>query len=417
MLALGNLQAALMAQHHLMKNIILITTALLSAALCQAANRGFNLAPSSTVEYTQADFNAMRAAGATLVRMGFGRIDLYTDPGAGNGAPKRNDGTDSRPDNFDWLDKYVTRARSAGLKIIIDPHQPFGAASQFTTFPSDPFYKNNPEGTRLRNQWVQMWRDLANYLDNKPAADRDAIWGFDLINEPRNHDEIDFSILTNWHRAIIREIREVNTRHRLILDYNSIDFRDDEVFPPEDYAPSTYTQAQKTALADDIIFSSHYYGQLNYTHQGVDNRATNQVWPDASKAGWANSNIATEMARFSDWFTRNGVNRDHGLVGEWGLTQGDGPGNSGADLAWDGNVWNPPNGAKIWLREVYRGLFGGTSNHFHWTMHVYGGGNPGFDVTYPRNSNGTPGKRFDVVKAMLANQSVGAAIFSNNYNP
>ena len=343
--------------------------ALLCATSAFALDRGFNT--SSVDELTQTDYNQMANAGSTTIRLAFSNSPLarYRD---GESQPKYVEA------NWDLMHESIDMATAAGLSVIIDPHHAFGGG-RYTMRKFDPFFQD----IKYANQWAKMLERLGEEL--QPYSNSQ-VWGIQPLNEPppysrlleNNKNEV---FLNNVYKKFVRAIRKHNTKHRIILYYDLLDFEQDYAKQPSHFRPTGDPGADAK-----IHYDTHIYWPIAYTHQGHAERTapnvTNLPWPDG-KPYFTNENLLERIGAIETWRVgQNGVARNDILIGEWGVTQGN-------RNCWNGNVWNPSNGGRHWMEVVYNAI-----DDYHWTIHSWKSTNRNYDQRFPA-------KRFTTVKQML----------------
>jgi hypothetical protein len=170
------------------------------------------------------------------------------------------------------METALQEAARQGMYVIIDLHEP----------PlSDPSIKTNSEAFWNNDANLQVlidsWKDIAQRFEPY----RDNIWGYDLLNEPYNPQELPEGAVKwpVWAQKIVDNIRVYDTQTPIIY----------EASPGA--LPKAFLENQKwqkqptfTLLKDDkVIYSLHMYGPYNYTHQGLStfNKAPVATdWPD-----------------------------------------------------------------------------------------------------------------------------------------
>ena len=153
-----------------------------------------------------------------------------------------------KPENFpiflDRLEVAVKQARDAGLKIIPVLYE----------IPFDLKGRNMWDCPELENAYIHYWTEVVKRL--QPY--KDAIWGYDLINEPLERFQLPYAPL-QWRNLaikIIRAIRQIDPDAWIVYEAGpGGDWRGFEDLKP---LPDT-----------KVIYSLHFYEPGAFTHQGI----------------------------------------------------------------------------------------------------------------------------------------------------
>ena len=161
----------------------------------------------------------------------------------------------------------VIIARDRGIKVVVDVHgKPFvGFTHEQTTWKNPDFMSN----------YITVWQDIATSL----IPYQDAIYGYDLINEPSCDDlpgSPGVDILRYFHVQLITAIREIDQNVWIIYEPSvEIELWHENLQPFNDKR---------------IIYSFHYYKPLKFTHQGVDeSHPYGVIFPATIDAQWWDS--------------------------------------------------------------------------------------------------------------------------------
>lgn len=145
------------------------------------------------------------------------------------------------------LDAMLPSLRASGVKVCLDLH----------TSPGGFNGKNINrmfEEEQFASAFVETWRRLAARY-----KDEDAVWAYDILNEPvESDDKEDFSYIS-WRELAIRTsqaIREIDTETPII-------------FEPSNWGGPTHFADLVPLDIPNIIYSFHMYHPLEFTHQGV----------------------------------------------------------------------------------------------------------------------------------------------------
>ena len=205
---------------------------------------------------TEEDFAALAEWGATLVRYQMVR--------------RWNEAWDNRDlDEFAaWLDGkldclervVIPCARKYGMKVVVDLHVTPGGRDE------------SKEPTMFREKkyadaFVDTWRRIAARF----KGDTDAIYGYDLVNEPLQHGRAPFDCWSLQRRAA-EAVREIDPDAPIVFAADGWD------------TPPAFAHLSPLAM-DNVIYQVHCYMPMDFTHQGVASRATDRVWPDPAR-GW-----------------------------------------------------------------------------------------------------------------------------------
>ena len=213
-------------------------------------SRGFNI----TSRVTEQDIKDIKAYGANVVRVVYGYYKLISKT-----SPYSYDESE-----FDNLDRVINLCEKYGLRVVINPHTVPGlVTSDYTCYPSDPFWTS----TQYQDILANLWKKLSDRYKGKGAV----IFGYDLLNEPFVPN--DQEIWNNLVARLTKLIRDNGDRHPVIIE--ACGYQAPGVWI--DRIPNM--TALKFPADDSIIVSPHFYDPLSYTHQSV-----NQVDPTVTYA-------------------------------------------------------------------------------------------------------------------------------------
>jgi len=157
--------------------------------------------------------------------------------------------TEAWPACLSQLEEQVKLAGQAGLKVVVDLHEPPFPEAKFER----PEFWNR---TDLADSFSMVWTDIATRL----LPYKETIWGYDLLNEPLDRTQLPNAPI-QWRPLairIIKAIRKVDTQTWIIYETG----------------PGSLFTGFKglEPLADKrIIYSAHFYYPQKFTHQGVSN--------------------------------------------------------------------------------------------------------------------------------------------------
>lgn len=212
------------------------------------------------------DMRTLKEWGATLLRYQICR-------GWGNRWANRD-----IPEYYKWIDERMDHleeilgwAKKYGLKVVVDLHTPAGGrteAQEHTLF----FDKKYEEC------FYEVWRRIATRFKG-----RKEIYGFDLINEPVQHNPGNVDYLKLQENAA-KIVRGIDPDTPIIIEANEWD------------APQAFWYLKPLKM-DNVIYQVHMYLPGGFTHQlsePKDKPAKWQKWPDASK-GWTKEAMRKDL--------------------------------------------------------------------------------------------------------------------------
>lgn len=166
---------------------------------------------------TKADVDAMASWGFNSVRLPM-HYNLFMEDGPG---PIR-----WKDEGFRRSDDLVRWAKANDMVVILDLHAaPGGQGNDLPIADRDPATPSLWQDTANQDKVVALWRKLAEHFKDEPA-----IGGYDILNEPNwgfqnakdlhGCDESGNAPLKALYQRIIAAIREVDTRHMIIIEGN-----------------------------------------------------------------------------------------------------------------------------------------------------------------------------------------------------
>ncbi|MBR3085194.1 MAG: cellulase family glycosylhydrolase [Kiritimatiellae bacterium] len=242
-------------------------------ARCPSRREGEREAPHSRIlrgcmlparATTEGDIAELASWGATLVRFqitrDFGKINANLD------LDEYAAWVDSRLDN---LEEVLGWAEVRGMKVCVDLHATPGGVrvgDRATAMLYDE---------RLAQAYVETWRRIAARCAPIVQTKGPVIYGYDLVNEPK---QIAFAPISYWEiqRRAAKAIRAIDPVTPIVVESNI------------SASPTAFAYLQPLAM-DNVIYQLHMYAPGDYTHQGVGRALTKDgrplVWPDPSR-GW-----------------------------------------------------------------------------------------------------------------------------------
>lgn len=215
---------------------------------------------------TEEDFEALEAWGATLVR--FQMVRNWSAVGDNRDLDEYAAWVDSR---LDCLEKVVLPcARKHGIRVVVDLHVTPGgrdSSREMAMFREKEY----------ADAFVETWKRIAARF----KGNADAIYGYDLANEPNQIGRAPFDYWTLQRRAA-EAVRAIDPDTAIIVESNGWD------------SPSAFSYLSPLRM-DNVIYQVHCYHPMAFTHQGVHGSAVGAVWPDPSK-GWDRDLVRRTMA-------------------------------------------------------------------------------------------------------------------------
>ena len=220
---------------------------------------------------TERDIADLAAWGATLARFQIMRRFLSVEDN--QDLPEYWAWVDSRLDN---LVDVLGWAEARGMKICVDLHS-FPGGLRTGDRETNMFFDE-----KWADAFVETWKRIATRVKGHPA-----IYGYDLINEPK---QTTFAPISYWEvqRRAAEAVRAIDPDTAIIVESNM--------------AASAGTFRYLSPLAmDNVIYQIHFYGPMAFTHQGVASNMRKQngkipFWPDPSK-GWDRDYIRRTVAQ------------------------------------------------------------------------------------------------------------------------
>lgn len=319
-----------------------VAASLLACGVCRASEapaeppviRGFMTARVGFpgVDFSPTYFAEVKSWGANAVR-------LQVSPDRYAEMRKAADIWEYWPDLLDQVEASVKNARDAGVMVVVDLHNPplLGVDRRFFEAWNHPDFEKN---------FLRVWTDLATRL----LPYRDAIWGYDILNEPINKDEKDGMFPpTQWPpvaRHIIETIRAIDPDVWIVYEHG-----------PWGH-PSGFESLEPLPYPK-IIYSVHVYRPDSFTHQGLRNVANTHISEAMEKVGvaypgvadgvlWNRARMEEELAPVVDFQRKHRVPI---FVGEFSVVR-----------------WAPEDSAVRWLTDVLD-IF--ETHGWSWTYHAF----------------------------------------------
>ena len=229
------------------------------------------------------DFRTLHEWGATLARYQMGRRwDAKNDPV--RELADYREWLDGKLDHLDrdilpWAEKY-------GIWIVVDLHTPPGGR---TGSDMAMFYDQ-----RWNDAFVDVWRTIARRFKGRPM-----IYGYDLVNEPKQSDH---ALCDYWNtqRRAAEAIREIDPDVTIVVEANG-------------YAAASAFSYLSPLAMDNVVYQVHMYEPFAFTHQGIHKGFGPTVYPDEGK-GWNREYLEKRLAPVVAFQKKHGARI---LVGEF----------------------------------------------------------------------------------------------------
>ena len=199
----------------------------------------------------QKDYNDAKAWGANVMRLQIHPVTYAMK--------KDQKFWNAWPSLLDYVEEQVKRAQQAGLKVVVDLHEPpfqniEANRSEFWHQFQYPEFWNRPD---LADGFCKAWTQLATRL----LPYKKTIWGYDLYNEP-----VDKSIKGDipppqWRQLAIKIIEAIR----------KVDKDTWMIFEPGAWGAFSGFKGLEPLPDPKIIYSAHFYYPHKFTHQGVNN--------------------------------------------------------------------------------------------------------------------------------------------------
>ena len=205
---------------------------------------------------TEEDFETLAEWGATLVRYQIMRN--WSAVGDNRDLAEFAAWIDGK---LDCLEKVVLPcARKYGIQVVVDLHVTPGGRTEDREM---AMFREK----EYADAFVETWRRIATRL----KGNADAIYGYDLVNEPVQIGRAPYDYWTLQRRAA-EAVREIDPDTAIIVESNDWD------------SPSGFAYLSPLRM-DNVIYQVHCYRPMQFTHQGVHGSPVGAVWPDPSQ-GW-----------------------------------------------------------------------------------------------------------------------------------
>ena len=192
---------------------------------------------------------------------------------------------------LDAMEKTLAAAAAHGMKVVLDAH--FVPGGRCGPAQGDPVAWGEDcrifHDRRFADLLVWFWERVAE----RAAGRRDAIYGYDLVNEASHHaPAIPGGDISGLQERIGRAIRAIDPDTPLVVESMHAD-------------PGWFRSLSPIGLGN-VIYSVHLYYPFDYTHQGILTPAGEVFgWPDEAR-GWDRGFLRRTLAPVIDFQRRHG---------------------------------------------------------------------------------------------------------------
>jgi aryl-phospho-beta-D-glucosidase BglC (GH1 family) len=201
----------------------------------------------SPPQYRRSDLEDLAQWGANLIRWQL--VRAWGKAGTDRDQAEYSKWIDSK---IAELDQLLADAGRLGIKVVIDLHSPPGGRYENRSMAM--LYEE-----KYAQQFIEIWERIA-----KKFKGHEAVWGYDLINEPVQGMPALYDYLTIQIMAA-NAIRKIDPDVPVIIESNEWD------------SPASYKYLGPLPMKD-VIYQVHMYVPGEFTHQGVNNN-----WGETSK--------------------------------------------------------------------------------------------------------------------------------------
>jgi aryl-phospho-beta-D-glucosidase BglC (GH1 family) len=229
---------------------------------------------------------------------------------------------------LDSVEAAVKIAARNHMKVVVDLHEaPVEGVRE-----DQPAMWNHPD---MANNFCRAWADIARRL----LPWRDAIWGYDIFNEPVNRAELP-NMPKAWPglaQQIINTIRSIDRQTWIVFESG-----------PGSVANGLTTL--KPFSDRRIVYSWHFYDPVDFTTQGPGgNRPAGSIhYGVRSGQQWDRATLVKAIQIPLDFQKKHHVPI---FVGEFAVTR-----------------WAPHDDAVRWIHDAI-GLF--EQHHWSWAYHIF----------------------------------------------
>ena len=226
---------------------------------------------------TEEDFATLAEWGATLAR--YQMVRNWSAVGDNRDLDEFRAWIDGKIDCLETV--VLPCARKYGIKVVVDLHVTPGGRTEDREM---AMFREK----EYADAFVETWRRIATRL----KGNADAIYGYDLVNEPNQIGRAPIDYWTLQRRAA-EAVREIDPDTAIVVESNDWD------------SPGAFAYLSPLRM-DNVIYQVHCYRPMEFTHQGVGGRPVGAVWPDPSK-GWDRDLIRRTMEPVREFQKRHGA--------------------------------------------------------------------------------------------------------------
>ena len=226
---------------------------------------------------TEEDFATLAEWGATLAR--YQMVRNWSAVGDNRDLDEFRAWIDGKIDCLETV--VLPCARKYGIKVVVDLHVTPGGRTEDREM---AMFREK----EYADAFVETWRRIATRL----KGNADAIYGYDLVNEPNQIGRAPIDYWTLQRRAA-EAVREIDPDTAIVVESNDWD------------SPGAFAYLSPLRM-DNVIYQVHCYRPMEFTHQGVGGRPVGPVWPDPSK-GWDRDLIRRTMEPVREFQKRHGA--------------------------------------------------------------------------------------------------------------
>lgn len=224
------------------------------------------------------------------------------------------------------MDKVLPLCRKYGIKVVVDLHS--GPAPEQGALSSNLLAWD----VQSQNLLIEVWRMMARRYKDEPA-----VWGYDLLNEPREEgyrgEGLEWNPLAG---EIARAVREEDSQKPIIIE-------------PARWGSPEGLREFVPVNVPNVIYSVHFYAPHFFTHQGVHNLPSNRPYPGEYEGQrWDKERLRREFAPVMEFQKRYGVEI---YIGEFSAAR-----------------WAPDGSGERWLEDVIDIM---EENRWHWSYHAF----------------------------------------------
>lgn len=242
-----------------------------------------------------ADLHYFKSKGMRLIRLPFRWKRIQSEAGG-----------ELTTQDINEMKRVIAEAERLGMWVMPDMHDYAEYTRNDTVFTIDGRYrttnangywgpwKTTPEGGVGMKEFADVWAKLANAF-----KDYSNIWGYDLMNEPK---DVDIEGLRDSYQLVINEIRKIDTKPYIVVEGKS--YASAQSWPNVSDELKNLTDP----TGKEIIYQAH-------TYFDSDNSGT--YGDDYDTEVGSNATVyKTRLDPFVNWLK---TNDKRGMLGEFGV--------------------------------------------------------------------------------------------------